>query len=171
MDVTIADMSPADRDEVIAIFAEGVRAGDRVLDTDDPGTQDLAAGWNLVARAGGRIIGWATVEPARGVPRPGTAAIRVFVRPDGRGHGVGQALLDAAVGRAARNGIATLVARVVPQNVPALMLHKKSGFRARGVIRKAGVSHGAWHSAVLLELRNDPGTAAAAAAPGGQQTT
>jgi L-amino acid N-acyltransferase YncA len=171
MEVTIENMSPLDRDEVIAIFDEGVRAGDLVLDIDDPGTQDLAAGRNLVARVGDRIIGWATLDAAGDGPRPGIAAIGVFVRPDYRRKGVGQALLDAAVDLAARSGISTLITGIIPHNVPALMLHKKSGFKAIGMIRKAGVASGEWHSAVLLERRSDASTAAAPSLSGDQQTT
>ncbi len=151
MEITIAKMSPQDRDEIVSAFKEGVQAGDLVLDTDDPGTQNLATGRNLVARAQGRIVGWATIEPSVDKHRPGVATIGVFVRPKYRRNGVGRSLLDAAADAAAENGISTLVSRIAPKNVPALFLHKKCGFKAFGMLRKAGVANGQWQDAVLLQ--------------------
>jgi phosphinothricin acetyltransferase len=151
MEITIEKMGPQDRDEIASIFREGVQAGDLVLDIDDPGTQDLAAGRNLVARAQGRIIGWATVDPAGRKLQSGLAAIGVFVRPKYRRIGVGRTLLNAAVDLAASHGISTLVSGIVPKNVPALLLHKSCGFKAVGMLQKAGLARGQWQNAVLLQ--------------------
>jgi phosphinothricin acetyltransferase len=151
MEITIEKMSPQDRDEIVSIFREGVQSGDPVLDINDPGTQDIAAGRNLVARAQGRIIGWATVDPAGGRLRSGPAAIGVFVRPGYRRIGVGRTLLNAAVDIAASNGISTLVTGIAPKNIPALLLHKRCGFKAVGMLQKAGLANGQWQNAVLLQ--------------------
>ena len=117
MEITIESMAPQDRDEIVSIFNEGVQSGDLVLDTDDPGASDLTSGRNLVARAGGRIVGWAVVDRAGGSPASRTAAVSVFVKPGCRRQGIGRALLDAAGAAAARSGIVTLLSGVVPKNV------------------------------------------------------
>jgi phosphinothricin acetyltransferase len=150
MEITIEKMSPQDRDEIVSLFREGVQSGDLVLDTDDPGTRDIAAGRNLVARAQGRVIGWATLDVAGGKLPSGLAIVSVFVSPDYRRIGVGRTLLNAAVDMAASNGISKVISSVVPKNVPALLLHKKCGFRAVGMLQKAGVAKGQWQNAVLL---------------------
>lgn len=151
MDFTIEKMSPQDSHEVVSIFREGVQSGDLVLDVDDPGTRDIAAGLNLVARSKGRIIGWAMIEPAGSRLKRGIATLSVFVKPDYRKMGIGRALLDAAIGMAAGNGIKTLASGIVPKNVPGLMLHKSYGFKAIGMLRKAGLAGGRWQDAVLLQ--------------------
>jgi phosphinothricin acetyltransferase len=151
MEITIEKMSPRDRDEIVSIFKEGIQSGDLVLDVNDPETQDIAAGRNLVARTQGRIIGWATVDPAGDRLRSGPAAIGVFVRPGYRRMGVGRTLLNAAVDIAASNGISALVTSIVPKNVPALLLHKSCGFKAVGMLQKAGLANGQWQNAVLLQ--------------------
>jgi L-amino acid N-acyltransferase YncA len=151
MEITIEKMLPQDRDEIVSIFKEGVQSGDLVLDINDPGTQNLAAGRNLVARAQGRIIGWATIEPAGDKLRSGMAAIGVFVRPGYRRIGVGRSLLNTAIDIAASNGISTLVSGIAPKNVPALLLHKKCGFKAVGMLQKAGLVKGQWQNAVMLQ--------------------
>jgi phosphinothricin acetyltransferase len=151
MEITIEKMSPQDRDEIVSMFQEGVQAGDLVLDIDDPGTRDIEAGRNLVARAQGRVIGWATIDQAAGMFQPGLAAVGVFVRPGYRRIGAGRALLNAAIDVAASNGIRTLVTGIVPKNVPGLLLHKTCGFKAIGMLQKAGVAAGKWQNAVLLQ--------------------
>jgi phosphinothricin acetyltransferase len=62
-------------------------------------------------------------------------------------------LLNAAIDIAASNGVSKLVSSIVPRNVPALLLHKKCGFRAIGMLQKAGVTDGQWQNAVLLRRK------------------
>ncbi len=151
MEISIDNMSPGDYGEVVSIFREGMDAGDIVMDSDDPARMDLASGRNLVARAGGKVIGWAILAPADRPSRATAASVSVFVKPDYRRIGVGRALLDAAAGISARSGISALLTGVVPQNVPALMLYKSCGFRAIGMLQKAGVASGKLRDAVLLQ--------------------
>jgi L-amino acid N-acyltransferase YncA len=151
MEITLEKMSPLDRAEIVSIFREGVQSGDLVLDTDDPGTKDLTAGRNLVARAQGRVIGWATLDPAGAGHGSDVATVGVFVSPDHRRIGLGHTLLNAAVDIAASNGISKVLAGIAPKNVPALLLHKNNGFKAVRVLRKAGVAGGKWQDAVLLQ--------------------
>jgi len=141
-------MRSEDREEVLSIFRAGVNAGDLVMDSDDPAGKDLASGRNLVARVKDKIIGWAVVEPAE---KARVANVSVFVKPDYRGIGVGKALLDATVVLSERSGITALLTGIVPQNVPALLLHKSCGFRAVGMLQKAGVASGKLRDAVLLQ--------------------
>jgi phosphinothricin acetyltransferase len=151
MEITVEKMSPRDRDEIVSIFREGVQSGDVVLDTDDPGTKDITAGRNLVARTQGQVIGWATLDPAQGERKSDTAAVGVFVSPDYRRIGLGRMLLNAVVDIAASNGISKVVTGIAPKNVPALLMHKKCGFRAVRMLRNAGVAKGQWQDAVLLQ--------------------
>jgi L-amino acid N-acyltransferase YncA len=150
MEITIEKMSTQDRDEIVSLFREGVQSGDLVLDTDDPGARDIAAGRNLVARAQGRIIGWATVDMAGDKLSSGLATVGVFVSPDYRRIGLGRTLLNAAIDIAASNGVVKLVTSIAPKNVPALLLHKQCGFKAVGMLQKAGIANGQWQNAVLL---------------------
>lgn len=148
MEISIKNMRPSDHGQVLSIFREGVEAGDMVMDSDNPAGMDLASCQGLVARVGEKIIGWAVVKPAE---ESGAASVSVFVKPDCRGVGIGKALLDATVSLSARSGISALLTGIVPQNVPALMLHKSCGFRAVGMLQKAGVASGKLRNAVLLK--------------------
>jgi ribosomal protein S18 acetylase RimI-like enzyme len=56
----------------------------------------------------------------------------VWVAPTARGRGVGDALLEAAVARAAALGYARVALEVGAANAPAIGLYARAGFRATG---------------------------------------
>jgi len=72
-------------------------------------------------------------EPAvtglTGVPASGLASVtRLFVAPEGRGHGSGARLLDAVQGHAAERGL-LLMLDVVDDGSPAVGLYERLGWR------------------------------------------
>jgi L-amino acid N-acyltransferase YncA len=151
MDVTIENMRPEDFRDVVSIFDESAAAEDLVLDTDNPKSMDLDSGKNLVARVKDRVIGWAIVEPADRDNPGGAASVSVFVSPGFRRMGIGSSLLNAAIDMSARSGVTSLLTGIVPKNIPALLLHKQCGFKAIGMLQKAGISRGRMQDAVLLQ--------------------
>jgi len=84
-----------------------------------PGARDL------VACLDGDPVGMAS-----GVPAGDDAIeiISVWVSPAGRGHGVGDALIDAIAGWAAESGATTLRLSVRPANAAAIRLYERAGF-------------------------------------------
>ena len=60
---------------------------------------------------------------------PDTAElISMFIRPQARGRGVGEAIIDAVAGWAIRQGAATMHLWVTETNKPARMLYERCGF-------------------------------------------
>jgi RimJ/RimL family protein N-acetyltransferase len=59
---------------------------------------------------------------------PGQAEIALIVRSDRARRGIGEALLRAALARAARQGLRTLSAVVLHENTAMLRLARKAGF-------------------------------------------
>jgi GNAT superfamily N-acetyltransferase len=76
------------------------------------------------------------VGMARGGPyqgRPGAAILlSMWVAPEARGRGVGEALLDAVVAWARAEGFARLLLDVADTNTPAVSLYARKGFRPTG---------------------------------------
>ena len=60
----------------------------------------------------------------------------IAVAPDQRGHGVGRALLDAALGEAAARGISAVFLEVRDSNQPARELYASRGFEEVGRRRR-----------------------------------
>lgn len=150
MEIYITRMSPAHREEIVSIYNSGVEAGDMMLDTDNPGCTSLSEGF--VAKSEGIVVGWAaTSRIESGSVPPGVARISVYVAPDFRRKGIGRTLLNAIIDHSSRSGINTLLSDIVPENVPALLLHKQCGFKAIGMVQQAGQARGQWQDAVLLK--------------------
>lgn len=69
----------------------------------------------------------------------GAAVISVAVREDRTGHGIGPALIDAAVEAARDAGAHTVVAEVAPDNARSLWAFSRCGFRRAGEGERDGV--------------------------------
>ena len=66
----------------------------------------------------------------------GTAdLVSMWVRPGGRGRGVGAALVEAAAGWARARGFGTLFLWVTESNAPAMRLYERCGFAATGELQ------------------------------------
>lgn len=97
--------------------------------TDLPGAYASPAGRLLLARAAdGMVLGCVGVRPHHA-----TAAEikRLYVRPVGRGTGLGRALLDAAIAAAREMGYSEALVTTLPDSMPtARAMYARSGFTA-----------------------------------------
>ncbi|MFH8407513.1 GNAT family N-acetyltransferase [Streptomyces sp. NPDC018019] len=92
---------------------------------------------DLVAERDGGLVGWAVFGPARlpGGSPPSTSEgelYALYLPPEQIGTGVGRALLDACLLRAARNGFRTLSLWAVKGNARARRFYERAGFLADG---------------------------------------
>lgn len=100
------------------------------------------------------IAGYVKVGPALPIP----AAEHVLeikglaVAPAARRHGVGRALLHAAIAAAREAGARRLTLRVLSANAPAQALYAACGFEVEGVLREAFLLDGRYVDDVLMAL-------------------
>jgi putative acetyltransferase len=88
----------------------------------------------LVAVVNGRVVGQLGLHLGTG-RRAHVAALGMMVHADVQGHGVGTALLEAAVDLAERwLNISRIELEVYPDNATALALYKKFGFEIEGTL-------------------------------------
>ena len=83
---------------------------------------------SIVADADGQIIGMIHVA----VSRHGFGELGMLVDREWRGHGVGSALLQAAIGWARDHGLHKLSLEVFTHNAAAIALYRSSGFVEEG---------------------------------------
>ncbi|MFE5188096.1 GNAT family N-acetyltransferase [Streptomyces sp. NPDC056628] len=90
----------------------------------------------LVAELGGRVVGYIrVVPPTRLASNAHVRQIQgLAVADEARGHGVGRALIRAAVEEARRQGARRLTLRVLGHNAPARALYASEGFVVEGVL-------------------------------------
>ncbi|MFH8344389.1 GNAT family N-acetyltransferase [Streptomyces sp. NPDC018045] len=92
----------------------------------------------LVAEQGGGLVGWAAFGPVRAVggepphPAPEGELYALYLLPERIGTGVGRALMDACLLRAAQQGFRSLRLWVLKGNARARRFYERAGFRADG---------------------------------------
>jgi phosphinothricin acetyltransferase len=157
--MTLEPVTPADWPEMVAIYKEGMATGVGTFETVAPSWDEWNAGRlphsRLLARAGGRVIGWAALSPvSKRVCYAGVAEVGIYVAESARGRGVGRALLDALIASAEAHGIWTLQGATIAGNAPSIALQQRCGFRVVGRRERIAKRDGIWHDTVLLERRS-----------------
>ncbi|HVQ54310.1 MAG TPA: GNAT family N-acetyltransferase [Thermoanaerobaculia bacterium] len=158
--IAVSGMRASDWDEVRRIYAEGIATGNATMETAPPPWES----WNeahrpdcrLVARDGGRMLGWAALSRvSERCAYGGVAEVSVYVSQEARGRGVGRRLLEELVRASEEAGIWTLQAGIFPENAASLSIHQHCGFRVVGVREKLGKLGSAWRDVALLERRSE----------------
>ncbi len=107
-----------------------------------------------VALLDGRIAGYVRLVPP--TPLPSNAHIRMIqglaVDPAARRHGVGRALVEAAVAEARRIGARRVTLRVLGHNAPARALYASLGFAVEGVAPEEFLLDGTYVDDVSMGL-------------------
>ena len=158
-DYTIEPMAPGDWDRVKAIYQEGIATGNATVETEAPPWEQ----WNsnhrtdcrLVAKDGGRVVGWAALSPVSSRSAySGVAEVSVYVARHFRGKGAGMLLLGALISASESAGVWTLQASILVENEASIALHAASGFRTVGTRERIGRLNGRWRDTMLMERRS-----------------
>jgi phosphinothricin acetyltransferase len=160
MNLIVEEMQAGDWEAVHTIYRQGIATGNATFETDTPAWDEWDASHRqdcrLVARAGGRVVGWAASSPVSGrCVYAGVAEVSVYVERSARGKGVGKALLRELVLASERAGVWTLQAGIFPENSASIALHEACGFRRVGVRERIGQMGGVWRDVVLMERRSE----------------
>jgi phosphinothricin acetyltransferase len=158
MRVDIEPMTPADWQQVRAIYADGIASGQATFETEPPTWEQWDANHHtfarLVGRIDGRIVGWAALSPvSRRSCYAGVAEVSVYVAADTRGQGIGRQLLLAIIAESERQGIWTLQGATFAENEASLRLQRACGFREIGRRERIAQLHGVWRDTILTERR------------------
>ena len=159
MDTSIDVMQSGDWPSVRTIYLEGIATRNATFEADAPEWEDWdkrhLKNCRLVARAEGRVVGWAALSPvsARKV-YAGVAEVSIYVAESARGQGVGRTLLATLIDASENAGIWTLQGGIFPENEPSILLHKSFGFRIVGRRERIGKMDSVWRDVVLMERRS-----------------
>ena len=100
-------------------------------------------------------MGWAALSPvSAGRFIAALAEVSVYIAETREGRELAAALLEALIAESERNGIWTLQAGILSENVASIHLHEKAGFRIVGTRERIGCLHGRWRDTVLMERRS-----------------
>jgi phosphinothricin acetyltransferase len=160
MSVEIVAMTPADWERVRVIYREGIESGQATFEVEAPTWEEWDAAHHpfarLVARAEGRVVGWAALSPVSRRPcYSGVAEVSVYVGAECRGRGIGRKLLVAVIAASERHGIWTLQGATFPENEASLRLQQACGFRVIGRRERIAQLRGVWRDTILTERRSE----------------
>jgi phosphinothricin acetyltransferase len=114
----------------------------------------------LVARADGRVVGFARSGPHRS---RGAYAwmveMSVYIDPDHHGRGIGTALYATLIPLLRAQGYVTLLAGITAGHTASERLHQRYGFVRCGTFHRAGWKFDGWHDVGYWELDLRPGDA------------
>jgi L-amino acid N-acyltransferase YncA len=107
----------------------------------------------MVAKGGGRVVGWASVAPYDEAHEyyAGVGEATLYVDPKARRGGTGRALLTALAEEAERRGYHKLVGKIFTSNEPSIALVRSCGWREVGVHRRHGRLDGEWKDVLVVE--------------------
>ena len=105
----------------------------------------------LVAEVRGRVMGFASYDQFRKGPGYArTVEHTIVISEEGRGQGMGRALMDAIVEHARDAGIGSIWAGVSGENPTGVAFHASLGFEEVARLPKVGYKFGRWMDLVLL---------------------
>lgn len=157
----IRDATEADIPGILAIYNE-VIANTTAIYFDKPVSLDSRLNWFkgreakgfpvLVATDGSGVIGFASFGEFRTSPcYQFTVEHTVHVRADQRRRGVGRALLEAIMSRAAEMGKHVLIAGIDADNAGSMRLHECLGFERVAHFRQVGRKFDRWLDLVFMQ--------------------
>jgi L-amino acid N-acyltransferase YncA len=159
---TIEQLKPEQWPGVATVYGEGISTGNATFETEVP-TWDAWDSFHLpehrlVAVCDGEVVGWAAVSPVSDRCVYGGVvenSIYVAATARGRGHGLGQRLLEERIASTEAAGIWTIQTGIFPENQGSIRLHERVGFEVVGRRKRLGKLNGEWRDVLLLERRSE----------------
>ena len=147
---------------IVAILNDAIANSDATL-TSEPVTVAGRRAWFeefgsagphrlVVARRGGRVLGYAASQPYRDHPAfRETVEISIALDASGRGQGVGTALYRALFESLAREPVHSALAAIILPNEASVALHRRFGFTEVGTFHEYAIKRGRYLSATWME--------------------
>lgn len=160
MEFEIIYLQPTHWDSIKSIYLDGISTGNATLEIDAPSWEKWDAehltSCRLIAKENDSILGWAALSPVSGrCVYDGVAEDSIYIAEAARGKGVGKMLLRKLIEESEANGLWTLQAGIIAENLPSIKLHEQCGFRIIGVRERIGQREGIWRNVVLMERRSN----------------
>jgi L-amino acid N-acyltransferase YncA len=157
----IRDVRHSDAEAITSIYAHHVLQGTASYDIEPPPVDAITtkieritlAGWPfLVAEVDGTVAGYAYATQFRDREAYRFASEdSIYIHPGFIRRGIGRALLEALLERAAANGFKTMVAVIGGAEPSSIALHAALGFHEAGRLKAMGFKHGRWLDSVYMQ--------------------
>jgi len=150
-----------DWDKIRDIYKSGIETGIATFESNLPSWEkfdkDHLDFCRLAAVENEKIIGWIALSLMNDKDYySGVAEVSIYIHEDFRNKGVGKVLLQKAIEDSEKNGLWTLQAKIIEDNISSIKLHKKCGFKLVGIREKLGRDkNGTFINVWLFEKRSE----------------
>ncbi|MGE5590397.1 MAG: N-acetyltransferase family protein [Bacillota bacterium] len=158
--ILVRDARPEDLPRLLSIYNHAVVNTSATFDLE-PQTMEQRQAWFahhgpnyplLVAEDGRGVLGYACISEYRTKPAYArTVESSVYVDERYHGQGVGTAVMEELLRRAARIGYHCVLAGIVGGNEGSVRLHTRLGFQPVGCLKEVGFKFGRWHDVHFYE--------------------
>ncbi|TDW25738.1 phosphinothricin acetyltransferase [Breznakia blatticola] len=160
MDITIREMKQSDWKQVASIYKQGIETNLATFQTEIP-TYDAWDKSHLkqlryVACIQDKVVGWVALSStsSREVYK-GVCEISVYIDRSYAGCHIASNLYEQMIPASEKQGIWTLQAGIMEENIASIKLHEKHGFRNVGYRERIGKDIlGIWRNTILMERRS-----------------
>lgn len=159
----IAAATPEDLPGLLAIYNEVIATSTAVYSSRAATPAERLQWWQarvaqgypvLIAHDVHGVAGFASFGDFRSWPGYRfTVEHSVHVRSDGRGHGVGTALMRALLARARALGKHVMIGGIDAANDASIRFHERLGFTVAGTLREVGYKFDRWLDLVFVQRR------------------
>ena len=158
MEIRLARIS--DAESIMEIYNDEVTSGTATFDLTPRSLQEQKDWLSersgvhvvLIAESEREVIGFGSLSRYQTRPAYSTTVENsVYVRPSDQGKGVGLALLDALIKKAAEHGFHTIIARISAESQGSIATHKKAGCKEVGREIETGRKFGRWLDVVVMQ--------------------
>lgn len=141
------------------IFHQGIETGNATfltgIKTWDQWDQDYCRDCRLVLEEDGQVMGYGLVSPFSSMAAyRGMVEDSLYIDSAHQGRRAGNLLMAALIETTEKAGYWTLLAKIFPENIASIALHKTHGFRIIGTYERPGKLNGIWRDVVLMERRS-----------------
>jgi RimJ/RimL family protein N-acetyltransferase len=114
---------------------------------------NIAMGFpQFVALCDGRVIGWCDIIPMSLSSHAHSATLGMGLLAEYRGRGFGRALIEASLNDARRLGLVRVELTVHADNVRAIALYERVGFKVEGIKKDAVLIDSEYKDIVMMAL-------------------
>lgn len=106
----------------------------------------------LIANINEKIVGWCDISPKHQPIYAHSAVLGMGVLPNYRGHGIGTALMDAALKKAFEKNIVRIELAVFVDNLNAIRLYEQFGFQKEGELKDDVIIDGQYKNSLIMAL-------------------
>ncbi len=104
----------------------------------------------FVAVSGADVVGWIDITRGKAPVKNHVGLLGMGLLPDWRGQGIGSQLIDAALTKAKSIGLKRVELQVYIDNITAIALYRKFGFREEGVAKALAHLRGKYIDALQM---------------------